>query len=240
MKDIDFAARYCTRQRRVFLTDGDPLILPQQKLLSLLRMIRSRLPWVTRIGLYANAKSIRMKSLDELKILRENGLGIMYMGVESGDDPTLKRIGKGVSAEGIIAAGKKVKESGIKLSTTVILGVAGRSRSEIHAEKTGTVLSAIDPDYIGALSLILLPNTKLYSDRREGKFALITPQEMLLELKTMLEYSRLSRGLFFANHASNYLPIKARLPRDKEATIELIDKAICGKVPLRPERLRAL
>jgi radical SAM superfamily enzyme YgiQ (UPF0313 family) len=240
MKDIDFAAHYCTHQRRVFLTDGDPLILPHEKLLSLLRTIRSRLPWVTRIGLYANAKSVRMKKLDELKVLRENGLGIVYMGVESGDDTTLKKIRKGASAEGIVAAGKKVRESGIKLSTTVLLGVAGRERSQIHAEKTGKVLSAMDPDHVGALSLILLPNTQLYADCREGKFDLITSKEMLEELKTMFEYTRLSRGLFFANHASNYLPIKARLPRDKDATIELIKKAICGKIPLVPEKLRAL
>jgi len=239
-EDIDFAARYCKEQHKVFLTDGDALIMPQEQLLEILKRIRERLPWVRRVGLYGNAKSIKIKTLEELKTLKEKGLGIVYMGLESGDDVTLKKVRKGVSSRTMIEMGKKVKEAGIKLSITVLLGLAGRERSLVHAEETGRALSAIDPDYVGALSLIILPDTPLGRDYEEGRFTLITPTEMLAELKTMIAHTNLSSGLFHANHASNYLPIKARLPRDKEAVISLIDMALRGEIALKPEWMRAL
>ncbi|OEU48281.1 MAG: radical SAM protein [Desulfobacterales bacterium C00003060] len=239
-QDIEFAARYCGRQRRVFLTDGDALIIPKGRLLRLLKTIRERLPWVTRVGTYGNAKSIRTKTLDDLIALRQNGLGIVYMGLESGDDVTLKKSRKGVSVDTIIKMGQRVREAGIKLSVTVLLGLAGPERSAVHAEATGRALSAMDPDHVGALSLMLLPNTPLWRDHAEGHFKLVSPMAMLRELKTMIAHTDLSRGLFYANHASNYLPIKARLPRDKEATIDLIDQAIVGNIPLMPEFMRAL
>jgi radical SAM superfamily enzyme YgiQ (UPF0313 family) len=239
-QDIEFAARYCRRQRRVFLTNGDALILPQARLLKLLKTIRERLPWVTRIGMYGNAKSIRTKTLKDLIALRERGLGIVYMGLETGDDVTLKKVRKGVRADTIIKMGQRVIDAGIKLSVTVLLGLAGPERSDVHAEATGRALSAMDPDYVGALSLMLLPNTPLGRDYAEGRFRLVSPMEMLRELKTMIAHTDLSGGLFYANHASNYLPIKARLPRDKQATVNLIDQALRGDVPLRPEFMRAL
>ena len=239
-KDIDFASRYCRRQRRVFLTDGDALILPQARLLRLLQAIRERLPWVTRVGIYGNAKSIRTKTLEELEVLRDKGLGIVYMGLESGDDVTLKKIRKGVSVKTMVDMGRKVVEAGIKLSVTVLLGLAGPERSSTHAEATGRALTAMDPDYVGALSLMLLSNTPLGRDYEAGRFELISPMEMLRELKTMIAHTDLSSGLFHANHASNYLPIKARLPRDKQATVNLIDQALKGRIPLKPEAMRAL
>jgi radical SAM superfamily enzyme YgiQ (UPF0313 family) len=238
--DIDFAAQYCKRQRRVFLCDGDALIIPQKRLLPILEAIEQRLPWVTRVGLYANAKSIEMKSPEELKQLADHGVGIAYMGLETGDDETLKAINKGALSERMIRAGQKIRAAGIKLSVTVLLGIAGRQRSLIHARETGRVLSAIDPEYVGALSLILIPGTPLCRDYEEERFELIEPPEMLAELRSMIAHTNLTRGLFHANHASNYLPIKARLPRDKEATLAMIDAALAGKVPLKPEFLRAL
>ncbi len=240
MEDIAFAASYCKRQRRVFLCDGDALIIPQKRLLNILLQIKRQMPWITRIGLYANAKSLKMKTPDELRELKANGLGIAYMGLETGDDVTLKKIYKGASADTMIRMGKKAKAAGIKLSITVILGIAGKRRSEVHAQETGRVLSAIDPEYVGALSLMLIPGTPLYQDYKSGKFHLLEPDEMLRELKTMIAATTLSKGLFHANHASNYLPIKARLPKDKEATLKVIEKALAGKVPLKPEYLRAL
>jgi radical SAM superfamily enzyme YgiQ (UPF0313 family) len=240
MEDIDFAAAYCKRQRRVFLCDGDALIIPQKRLLNILTEIENRLPWVTRVGVYANAKSLNMKSLDELKELKAHGLGIAYMGLESGDDITLKKINKGATSQDMIAMGKKARQAGLKLSITVLLGIAGPERSQIHAKETGRVLSAIDPEYIGALSLMLIPGTPLYDDYKARKFTLIEPEEMLAELRTMIANTNLSKGLFHANHASNYLPIKARLPKDKEATIHQIDQALAGKILLKPEYLRAL
>lgn len=238
--DIAFAAEYCRRQRRVFLCDGDALIIPQERLLRILAAIRTQLPWVTRVGAYANAKSLRLKSLPQLEELVGHGLGILYLGLETGDDETLAAIRKGADAATMIAVGRKAKAAGFKLSVTVLLGIAGRARSAVHARETGRVLSAIDPDYVGALSLMLIPGTPLYDDWQSGRFTLIEPLEMLAELRTMLAETHLTRGLFHANHASNYLPIKARLPRDKDAVLALIDRALAGEVALKPEMLRAL
>ena len=240
MEDIAFAAKYCKRQRRVFLCDGDALIIPQKRLLKILEAIENQLPWVTRVGMYANAKALNMKTAAELRELKSHGVGIFYMGLETGDDVTLKKIKKGASAEDMIEMGTKAKQAGIKLSITVLLGIAGPQRSQIHALETGRVLSAIDPDYVGALSLMLIPGTPLYQDYQSGEFRLIEPREMLAELRTMIASTNLTRGLFHANHASNYLPIRARLPKDKEPTIRLIDAALAGEVPLKPEYLRAL
>jgi radical SAM superfamily enzyme YgiQ (UPF0313 family) len=240
LEDIAFAAKYCKRQRRVFLCDGDALIIPQKRLLKILAEIESRLPWVTRVGLYANAKALKLKTAEELDELRTHGVGIFYMGLETGDDVTLKKIKKGASAADMIAMGLKAKQAGIKLSITVLLGIAGPQRSQLHAVETGRALSAIDPDYVGALSLMLIPGTPLYQDYQSGEFRLMDPHEMLAELRTMIASTNLTRGLFHANHASNYLPIRARLPKEKEPTLRLIDAALAGKVPLKPEYLRAL
>ena len=181
-----------------------------------------------------------MKSPEELKELKAHGVSITYMGLETGDDVTLKIINKGASAAHMIEMGTKAKQAGFKLSITVLLGIAGPERSQIHARETGRVLSAIDPDYVGALSLMLIPGTPLFQDYQSGEFRLIEPREMLAELRTMIAGTDLTRGLFHANHASNYLPIKARFPKEKEATLRLIDAALAGKVPLKPEYLRAL
>lgn len=238
--DIEFAAQYCKRQRRVFLCDGDALILPQKRLVNILNRIKTRIPWVTRVGTYANVKSIQMKTMEELKELKGLGLGIAYLGLETGDDETLARINKGVTSETVIAMGRKIREAGIKLSITVILGIAGLERSAIHAAETGRVLSAIDPEYVGALSLMIVPGTPLFEDYKAGRFPLLTPEEMLRELRIMFAHTNLTMGQFHANHASNYLPIKARMPKDKEQTLQLIDDAIAGKIQLRPEYLRGL
>jgi len=240
MEDIAFAANYCKRQRRVFLCDGDVLVIPQKRLMKILVEIEKQLPWVTRVGTYANAKSLNMKSPDELKELKAHGLGIAFMGLETGDDVTLKNINKGATSQHMIEMGKKARSAGIKLSITVLLGIAGKKRSKIHAKETGRVLSAIDPEYVGALSLMLIPGTPLCNDYESGKFFLPDPSEMLEELRIMIANTNLSSGLFHANHASNYLPIRAKLPKDKEATLKLIDEALAGRIELKPEYLRAL
>lgn len=240
MSDIAFAARNCRRQRRVFLCDGDALVIPQKRLIAILTAIRDQLPWVTRVGAYANAKSLDMKSPEQLAQLHALGLGILYMGVETGDDATLKAIRKGATARHLIAMGKKAKGAGFKLSVTVLLGIAGRERSAIHARETGLLLTAMDPDYIGALSLMPVPGTPLYNDHRDGRFYLLNSREMLVELRSIFVHTDLSKGLFHANHASNYLPIRARLPRDKNTVLNLIDQALNGQVALKPEWLRAL
>jgi radical SAM superfamily enzyme YgiQ (UPF0313 family) len=239
-EDIAFAARHCRRQRRVFLCDGDALVIPQRRLTTILSAVREQLPWVTRVGSYANARSIGLKSDAELRELRALGLGILYMGLETGDDATLAAIRKGADAGTQIAMGRKAIEAGMKLSVTVILGIAGRARSSEHARETARVLSAIDPDYVGALSLMLIPGTPLYAEWRSGSFELLEPMEMLAELRSLFAETRLSQGVFHANHASNYLPIKARLPKDRAEVLDLLDRALAGGVALKPESMRGL
>ena len=240
LSDILFAGKYMKRQDRVFLMDGDALIIPQGRLIWILERIREHLPWVRRVGAYANSKSIRMKSPEELQELKEKGLGILYLGVESGDAEVLKRVCKGTSPENLIKMGRKVREAGIKLSVTVLLGIAGRERSLRHAKATGELLSAMDPNYVGALTVMVIPGTPLHEDLVAGRFVLPTEREVLLELREMIAQTNLSRGLFFSNHASNYLPIKARLPKGKQEALDLIDRALSGEIGLRQEWMRAL
>ncbi len=240
MADIAYAAKHFTFAKRLFICDGDALIIPQKRLVKILEEIRRQLPWIERVSVYANTKGIKMKSSEELEELRSLGLTLAYMGLETGDDVTLKTIKKGASSEHMIAMGKKIRDAGIGLSITVLVGVAGRERSEIHAQETGRVLSAIDPEYVGALSLMLIPGTEMHDDYEAGRFEMINSNEMLRELRTMIAHTHLTNGLFHANHASNYLPIRAKMPEDKEKTLQLIDEALSGKVRLKPEFLRAL
>lgn len=238
--DIDFAAKHCRNQVRLFLCDGDVLNIPHKRLVPILKAIKEKLPWIRRVATYANTKSIMRKTSDQLQELHHLGLTMAYMGLESGDDVTLKAINKGADSQRMIEMGRKIRAAGMKLSITVLLGVAGSERSLVHARETGRVLSAIDPEYVGALTLMMTPNTPLYDEYRAGRFRLLEPMEMLGELREMFAATNLSRGLFHANHASNYLPIKARLPRDKEAVLALIDSALRGDTALKPEHMRGL
>ena len=240
LADIDFAAAHYPQARRLFLCDGDALILPQERLLTILERIETRLPLITRVGIYANAKSLRSKSIMELQELHRHGLGIVYMGLESGDDPTLAAMHKGATVAEMIETGTKARRAGLQLSVTVLLGIAGPERSSLHAAATGRVLSVLDPEYVGALSLMLEPGTNLYSEYQAGRFAMPEPLAILQELRTMIANTELSQGLFHANHASNYLPIRAKLPVEKAETLALLDQAIAGKMALKPEHLRAL
>ncbi len=239
-QDILFASRYMKNQNRLFLMDGDALIIPQRKIVPLFDTINKHLPWLERIGTYANAKSLRKKTLNDLKLLREKKLGIIYLGVESGDDYVLKNINKGSHFSEYVELAKKVKEAGIKLSVTVLLGIGGKDRSLEHAKRTGELLTKMDPDYVGALTLMLIPGTPLYEDFENGKFQLPDKYGMLVELREMLKATELSSGLFTSNHASNYLPLKVKFPEQKKQAIEMIDKALRGDIGLKPEWMRAL
>ena len=240
LNDIRFASKYMKRQDRLFLMDGDALIIPQKRLMWILDRIREYLPWVKRVGAYGNAKGIGMKTPEQLRDLKNNGLGILYMGVETGDDALLKHIRKGASAQKLIEMGRKVREAGIKLSVTVLLGIGGKEGSLEHARATGRLLSAMDPNYVGALTVMVIPGTRLHDEFQKGEFELPSEKGMLLELREMIKYTDLSRGLFFSNHASNYLPIKARLPKGKQDALDQIDRALRGEVGLRQEWMRAL
>jgi radical SAM superfamily enzyme YgiQ (UPF0313 family) len=240
LSDILFASKYMKRQDRIFLMDGDALIIPQKRLMWILDHIKEHLPWVRRVGSYANTKSIGMKTPEELEQLKENGLGILYLGVETGDDALRKKIRKGSTAEICIEMGKKIRAAGIKLSVTVLLGVAGREGSLEHAKATGRLLSAMDPNYVGALTLMLVPGTPLYEEYHNGEFQIPDEQGLLSELREMISHTNLTRGLFFSNHASNYLPIKARLPKGKQEALDTIDAALRGEIGLKPEWMRGL
>jgi len=239
-KDLEYAALYCKEQENVFLCDGDALIMPQDKLLHLFDMIHTNLPWVTRIGTYANAKSLSRKSIDELKMLREQGLRIIHLGLESGDNTTLDRICKWGTSEEIICQCKKAQDAGINLFLTVLLGIAGHERSEVHAIKTGEALTEINPNYVGALSFIPVDNTPLEHEIHSGVFSLLSPVELLKELRRMLEHTNMTRGYFYANHASNYLPLRIRFPREKQKALDTIDSALTGNIRLTPEWMRGL
>jgi radical SAM superfamily enzyme YgiQ (UPF0313 family) len=238
--DIAFAARYCKKQKRVFLSDGDALIIPTARLVEIFSTIRQNLPWVNRISIYGNAKSILNKTVEDLKRLKTLGLDRVYMGLESGHDPTLKNIRKGVTAEQMIAAAAKVRAAGLFLSVTVLLGIAGSVQSTLHATETGRVLTRMQPHQIAALTLMLLENTPLYKDVCSGSFQLPDQDTLLAELKMLVESINLERVQFQANHASNYLPISGRLAKDKERILEIIEDGRSGRIHLKKEYQRAL
>ena len=238
--DLAFAARHCRRQKRVFLADGDVLSLSERRLSSLFGLVREELPWIRRISLYGNAKNIRHKSDSTLKALKELGLDRIYMGLESGSDQLLQRIRKGVGSREMIEAALKIKRAGIFLSVSVLLGLGGQQFSRQHAIASGEVLSRMSPDQIAVLTLMLLPNTPLWAEQQKGTFVLPSPSELLMEFRLLLDHIHVDRGQLHANHASNYLPIVARLPRDKVRLLQVIDDAVTGKIRLKAENLRAL
>ncbi|MBS3921115.1 MAG: radical SAM protein [Deltaproteobacteria bacterium] len=239
-EDIDEAGDYPIR--RVFLADGDALILPQKELIRILSYLKTVLRGLERVGIYANAKDILRKSVEELKTLKESGLGIIYLGLESGDPEVLKRIKKNATVGQMIHATRRVKESGILLSVTVILGLGGVEGSQTHAQETGKVLSEMDPDYVGALSLMIVPGTPIAHEIETGELILPTPFRLIQELETMIENSHMTHCFFASNHASNYLPLRIQLPEEKEEALRRIREVLKRKDPalLRPEYLRAL
>jgi len=241
--EIDEAAAYGPF-RKVFLADGDALIIPQPKLKVILEYLQEKIRGLRRVGIYGNAKSILRKSVEELKELKERKLGIVYLGVETGDEELLKKIQKGATYRQMVEAGRRVQEAGITLSVTVLLGLAGTNseKTRQHALETAKVLSDIDPDFASALTLMLVPGTPLYEEMRAGEFQLPSPFQLLEELGTLLANANFSRCYFTSNHASNYLPIKARMPKDKEAVVQLIHQVVSSRDSsrLRPEFLRGL
>lgn len=239
-RDIAFAAAHCRRQRRVFLCDGDAMVIPQDRLLALLDEIREKLPWVTRVGTYASARTLRLKSDEDLARLRAAGLGIAYMGLESGDDAVLAAMHKDGDSAAIVEQGRRVRRAGMKLNVTVINGLGGVEGSLVHARETARALSEMDPDQVGALSLMLVPGTELHARWERGEFVLPDAHGMLAEIREMLAGLTLTKGLFLANHASNYLPLKVRLPSGKQAALDEIDAALDGRAPIRSEWSRRL
>lgn len=239
--EIDECASYGPF-RKVFLADGDALIMPQEQLLPIFKSLNEKIQGLRRVGIYGNAKSILRKTVEELKALKALKLGIVYLGVETGDEALLEKIHKGATYEKMVEAGRRIREAGITLSATVLLGLGGTDKSHQHALATAKILSEIDPDFASALTLMVVPGTPLYDEMQAGRFQLPPPFQLLEELKTIVEHSHFSRCYFTSNHASNYLPIKARLPRDKDAVVDFIRQVIsAGDASfLRPEFSRGL
>ena len=242
-QDIDrMAQNYSLDIRRVFLENGDALIAPQTVLKETLRYLKEKFHRLARVGTYATPKAVLSKSADELQELKNLGLKMAYLGVETGDEALLQKIKKGATYKEIVEAGRKLKKAGIISSVTVILGLGGVEDSEKHATATAMILSDIDPEFIGALTLMLVPGTPLHKDWEEGRFSLVSPLQTMTELKLIIQNSNFTRSFFTANHASNYLPIKVRLPRQKAETVALLDDIVARKdmSQLRPEFIRGL
>ncbi|MTI82472.1 MAG: B12-binding domain-containing radical SAM protein [Firmicutes bacterium] len=245
-QEIKTEIETCGRQpygiNRVFLADGDALAVDTGTLLKTLNLLYKTFPNLERVGIYAGPKDIHAKSKDELVELGKAGLKIFYLGIESGSDKILKAVNKGVNSEQMIKAGKKIMDSGLQLSATIILGLGGKELWQEHARETAAVVSAVNPTYLGALTLMVVPDTPLYKKVQRGDFEVPNSSEILKEIKLLLANVNLSNCTFRSNHASNYLPLRGILNQDRDKLVKLIENALeqPDKVPLRPEYFRGL
>ena len=238
--DINRARDLYSNIDRVFLADGDALMIKTPELVKLLKHIKTNIPECKRIGIYASPKSIMTKSLEELKVLKDEGLSIAYLGLESGSDEILLKMNKGATSEEIINSGKKIKEAGMLLSVTLISGLGGKKNWRDHAIKSAIAVNEINPNYLGLLTLMIEPNTPLYEDVNSGKFEILTPEEITLETLELLTHLDAEGCIFRSNHASNYIALKGRLNEDKDRMIEELKQALSGERKFKDEFLRGL
>ena len=228
--------------KKVFLQDGDALVYPYPKLLAALQYLNQKFPKIQRVASYATPQDILRRTVAELKALKEQKLGILYMGMESGDDDVLQRIQKNATHDQMVEAARKVKEAGILLSATTILGLGGVKGSAKHVSETVRILTEMDPDFAGALTLTLIPGTALYKQWERGEFELITPFDSLRELKGLVENSTFTNCFFSSMHASNYFAIRGSMPQDRDKILKQLNALLSRKDPhlLRPEFMRGL
>lgn len=242
LEDIQLAGSLYSDTRRVFLADGDALVLSTDRLIHILEALRKAFPNLERVGVYANSQNLLRKSARDLETLHQKGLGIVYIGLESGSDEVLKRVEKGTTAEEMIAAVHRAKDSGLQVSVIGILGLAGSEGSWQHAQMTGKVVSRMDPDYFSMLTLMLVPGTPLHQQWEAGDFQLLEAEGMLAELSNVIKHlDGLTHCVFRTNHASNYLPLRGILPDDKAHLLATLDTALVqGRDVFRPEAWRGL
>jgi radical SAM superfamily enzyme YgiQ (UPF0313 family) len=240
LEDIQEAGRIYGSAAKVFVADGDALVMDGDRWLAILEAIRSNFPNLRRVSCYATAQNVLEKTEEELRQLREAGLELLYIGPESGDDVTLKRIVKGNSFDDHAEAGKKAHRAGMKLSVIFLLGAGGVERTEEHAKESARLVTEMDPEFLSALTLTVIPGTPLHRMMDKGRFALPDIPGLLREIRTIVAESEPTRAIFRTNHASNYLSLEGRLPRDRDRIIASIDSALRGEVPLRPEYFRGL
>ncbi len=240
LDDLDAAGRQLgPRVDKVFVADGDALVMPQEHWLPILERVRLRLPNAKRVSCYAMARNVLAKSDAELRALREAGLSLLYIGPESGDDLVLKRIAKGDTAARHVEAAERARAAGLAMSVIALLGIAG-DRSEEHARGTAELVTKMDPAFFSALTVTIVPGTPLATLARRGQFAVPGIEALLRELRTMVDLARPTAALFRTNHASNYLPLAGKLPRDRAKIVGVIDAALAGEIPLRQEWMRGL
>lgn len=238
LEDFHLARQYYRNVGRIFLADGDALIRKVSDLVTILDTIRELFPECERVSSYASPTSLQIRTDEELQLLRDKGLILLYMGLESGCDDVLKLMRKGHTSAEIVECGQKVKRNGIGLSVTAITGLGGPELMEAHAVDTAKALNAMNPEYIGILTLVVEDGTPLQDWVREGKFHLLTPAQVLQETKLMVESFDSPGSVFRMNHASNYLSLKGTLNEDKEAMLAQIRRAERHMETLRPEGWR--
>lgn len=236
-----------TQVERIFLADGDPMVLPAERMVRLLQECYRLFPRLKRVTTYATPQNLLRKTPEELVAIRSAGLTMLYYGVESGDDETLEAVSKGANSDAVVEAARKGQQAGFDLSVTVLLGLAGGQRSMVHARRTAEVLSRIDPRYASALT-IMDPDpedlVELGGEKRKGKglWGRMSVWELLAELRELLSAMEMTDCVFRSNHASNYLALKGTLPKDKERLIQLVDEVLERREldELRPESYRGL
>jgi radical SAM superfamily enzyme YgiQ (UPF0313 family) len=240
LADLEAAARELGPSvEKVFVADGDALVLPMDHWRPLLARARALFPNLRRVSCYAMATNVASKSDAELRELRDAGLTTLYIGPESGDDVTLKKIAKGDDAAAHVAAARKAHAAGMALSVIALLGIAGE-RSDEHARATAELVTAMDPEFFAALTVTVVPGTPLAQLKAKGRFEVPPVPDLLRELRGMIDLARPTDAMFRTNHASNYLPLAGRLPRDRGRMLDVIDAALEGKIRLRTERMRGL
>ncbi|MGE5381691.1 MAG: radical SAM protein [Methylocystaceae bacterium] len=241
--DIRMAKSYHGDLEKIFLCDGDALAMPTEMLIDIITTLYKTFPSLRHVGTYAGPDSIMEKSMDELIAIKNAGLTIGYLGVETGDNQLLLDIKKGVDYEGMRDAGIRFRAAGIQLSCIVLLGLAGKGeRSGEHARATGKILSEIDPEYAGALTLMLVPGTPMFRQSERGEFQLPNEWEVLEEMRELIAHMEVNNCEFRSNHASNYLPIKGHLPHDRGRLLKVIDDILVkhDRRYLRPDYMRGL
>jgi len=241
LEDIRTAGRRLgDKVTKVFVADGDALVLDLEHWEAILTACRDAFSHLKRVSAYATAINLNEKSPDQLERLRELGLSLLYMGPETGDDVTFKRIAKGSNFEEHVQAAKRAHDAGIKVSAIFLLGAGGTERTEEHAEGSAKLITEMDPEFVSVLTLTIIPGTPIAKMQAQGKFTLPSVTRMLEELRTMVSQAAPTNAIFRTNHASNYLPLAGRLPQDRERIVAVLDKAVAGNIPLRPERSRGL
>ncbi len=240
LEDFRMARQTYRRVDKVFLADGDALVRKASELYTILDTVRQLFPECQRVTCYASPTSIRVRTDEELQTLRAKGLTMVYTGLESGCDEVLRRMRKGHTAADIIAMGQKIRRNGIALSVTAITGLGGPELLERHAVETARAFNAMNPEYIGMLTLMVEPGTPLYDWVQEGSFHLLTQPQVLQETRLLVEALDSPGSVFRMNHASNYLVLKGTLNQDKDAMLRTISAAEHDLSRLRPEEWRGL